>query len=249
MKLVTWNVNGIRSVFKKDFHKTFNELDADIFAIQETRLHDIDKTFEMPGYKMHSFSAEKKGYSGTLVYTKKEPLNVIYGVGVDEFDLEGRLLILEYDNFYLLNSYSPNAQRMLERIDYKIEYNDALYKKMQELSRKKPCILCGDLNVAHQEIDLKNPESNKENAGFSMAERESFSKLLSLGYTDIFRHFYKDKVQYTWWTYRFKARERNIGWRIDYFVTDNNFVKNIKDIKIRDDIFGSDHCPVELYLK
>lgn len=250
MKLATWNVNGIRAIWQKGFADIVKENNADVIALQEIKFHAIDDEFHIDGYKLYDFPAERKGYSGTAVYVKKEPISIAYGIGIEEFDSEGRTLILEYEDFYFINSYTPNAGEELKRMDYKLSYNEALLQKMEELRKIKPCVLTGDLNVAHKEIDLKNPKTNTKNAGFTPEERESFTRLLSHGYVDVFRHFYPDlEDAYTWWSYRFKARDRNVGWRIDYFVTTKGFEDRVESIKIRSDIFGSDHCPVVMTLK
>ncbi|MDD3027810.1 MAG: exodeoxyribonuclease III [Erysipelotrichaceae bacterium] len=250
MKLVSWNVNGLRAVLKKDFIDIFNSIDADIFCIQETKMQDGQAQVDTPDHYQYIYSAHKKGYSGTMVFTKKEPMAVHYGLGVEHLDNEGRLLTLEYEEFYLLNSYSPNSQDALKRLDYRLEYDGALHDYMESLAKIKPVILCGDLNVAHQEIDLKNPARNHFNPGFSDQERDSFSQLLSRGFIDTFRHLYPDVTDiYSWWSYRFKARDKNIGWRIDYFVVSQALKDQIKEAQILNDVYGSDHCPVVLELE
>lgn len=249
MRLVSWNVNGLRAVLKKDFTEIFETIDADIFCIQETKMQDGQAQVDTPNHYQYIYSAHKKGYSGTMVFTKKEPLGVHYGLGVEHLDNEGRLLTLEYEEFYLLNSYSPNSQAELKRLEFRLEYDSVLHDYMEKLAQEKPVILCGDLNVAHQEIDLKNPERNHFNPGFSDQERESFSKLLQRGFVDTFRHLHPDvKDVYSWWSYRFKARDKNIGWRIDYFLVSKALQDKIIDAQILSDVYGSDHCPVVLEL-
>jgi len=248
MKLISWNVNGLRAVVKKDFAKIFEDLDADIFSIQETKLQEGQIDLDLTGYHQYFFYAKKKGYSGTAIFTKKEPISVTQGLGIEEFDDEGRTLILEYKDFYLINSYTPNSQQKLKRIDYRMRYDDALRSYMLKLSADKPVILCGDLNVAHEEIDLKNDKSNHKNPGFSDEEREKFTELLDSGFIDSFRSLHPDEEKYSWWSYRFNARQNNAGWRIDYFVVSNNGQKLIKNADILTDVYGSDHCPIELDL-
>jgi len=248
MKLISWNVNGLRAVVKKDFAKIFEDLDADIFSIQETKLQEGQIDLDLTGYHQYFFYAKKKGYSGTAIFTKKEPISVTQGLGIEEFDDEGRTLILEYKDFYLINSYTPNSQQKLKRIDYRMRYDDALRLYMLKLSADKPVILCGDLNVAHEEIDLKNDKSNHKNPGFSDEEREKFTELLDSGFIDSFRSLHPDEEKYSWWSYRFNARQNNAGWRIDYFVVSNNGQKLIKNADILTDVNGSDHCPIELDL-
>lgn len=250
MKLISWNVNGLRACLNKGFLDFFREIDADIFCIQETKLQEGQVQLELPGYEQYWNYAEKKGYSGTAVFTKPKPLNVRFGLGKEEHDREGRVITLEYDSFFLTNVYTPNAQRGLARLDYRLVWDDAFRSFVQELKQVKPVIICGDLNVAHQEIDLKNPESNRKNAGFTDEERAKFSELLEAGFIDTFRHFYPDKRDaYTWWAYFAKARERNIGWRIDYFLTSQDLEENLVDALIHDQVLGSDHCPVELQVR
>jgi len=250
MKLISWNVNGLRACLNKGFLDFFREIDADIFCIQETKLQEGQVQLELPGYEQYWNYAEKKGYSGTAVFTKPKPLNVRFGLGEEEHDREGRVITLEYDSFFLTNVYTPNAQRGLARLDYRLVWDDAFRSFVQELKQVKPVIICGDLNVAHQEIDLKNPESNRKNAGFTDEERGKFSELLEAGFIDTFRHFYPDKRDaYTWWAYFAKARERNIGWRIDYFLTSQDLEENLVDALIHDQVLGSDHCPVELQVR
>ncbi|TGD21245.1 exodeoxyribonuclease III [Companilactobacillus suantsaicola] len=248
MKLISWNVNGLRAVVKKDFVKIFQDLDADIFSIQETKLQEGQIDLELPGYHQYFFYAQKKGYSGTAIFTKEEPLNVQKGLGIPEFDDEGRTLILEFPQFYLIDSYTPNSQQKLKRLDYRMRYDDALRDYMNELATKKPVILCGDLNVAHEEIDLKNDKTNHKNPGFSDEERNKFTELLNSGFIDSFRSLHPDEEKYSWWSYRFNARKNNAGWRIDYFVVSNNGKDLIQKADILNDIYGSDHCPIELDL-
>ncbi len=247
MKLVSWNVNGLRAILKKNFDEVFKELDADIFCIQETKMQPGQAEVETPEHYQYLYSAQRKGYSGTMIFTKLEPLEVSYGLGIEHLDTEGRLITLEFEKFYLINSYTPNSQHELKRLDFRLEYDAALREYMSNLAKNKGVILCGDLNVAHQEIDLKNPKTNHFNPGFSDEERASFSNLLQLGFIDTFRYLYPDKTDsYSWWSYRFKARDRNIGWRIDYFVVSNHFENRIKNADILNNIMGSDHCPVLL---
>jgi len=248
MKLISWNVNGLRAVVKKDFAGIVKDLDADIFSIQETKLQAGQLDLELAGYHQYYFYAKKKGYSGTAVFVKKEPISVKQGIGIEEFDDEGRTLTLEYPEFYLINSYTPNSQPKLKRVDYRMRYDDALRDYMLKLSADKPVILCGDLNVAHEEIDLKNPKSNHKNPGFSDQEREKFTELLDSGFIDSFRSLHPDEEKYSWWSYRFNARKNNAGWRIDYFVVSNNGKDLIQNADILNDVFGSDHCPIELDL-
>ena len=246
MKFISWNVNGFRACLNKGFEEFFKNTDADFFCIQETKMQPGQADFKADGYYQYWYSAEKKGYSGTAVFTKHEPLNVTYGLGIEEHDHEGRIITLEYENFYLLCVYTPNAQRELARLSYRMEWEDALREYMKKLDSTKPVIYCGDLNVAHEEIDLKNPKSNHFSAGFSDEERGKFSELLSAGFTDTFRELYPEKVQYSWWSYMYHAREKNVGWRIDYFVVSQRLFKNVKDSFILTEIMGSDHCPVGL---
>lgn len=248
MKLISWNVNGLRAVVKKDFIETFNTLNADIFSVQETKLHQDQIDLELPGYHQYFFDAIRKGYSGTAVFTKEEPINVTRGLGIEDLDTEGRTLTLEFPKFYLINSYSPNSQQELKRLDFKLSYNDALHDYMKKLSEKKPVILCGDLNVAHKEIDLKNDKTNHHNPGFSDEERQKFTELLDDGFVDSFRYLHPEEVKYSWWSYRFNARKNNSGWRIDYFVVSKNGKNMIDKAEILNDIYGSDHCPIELDL-
>ncbi|WP_302208869.1 exodeoxyribonuclease III [uncultured Veillonella sp.] len=247
MKLISWNVNGLRAAVTKGFMESFNELDADIFCLQETKLQPDQISLELPGYEQYWNSAVKKGYSGTAVFTRIKPLSVTNGIGIEEHDQEGRVITAEYDNFYLVCCYTPNSQRELARLEYRMTWEDAFRNYLLELDKKKPVILCGDLNVAHQEIDLKNPKTNRKNAGFSDEERAKMTELLDAGFTDTFRHLYPDAIEeYSWWSYMGKARERNTGWRIDYFITSKRLDDKIQEAKIHQQIFGSDHCPVEL---
>ena len=250
MKFVSWNVNGFRAVLKKGFEEIFNDLDADFFCLQETKMQAGQADFHPDGYKIYFNSAVKKGYSGTAVFVKEsvgEPLSVAYGIK-GEHDDEGRVITLEYPEFYLICCYVPNAQDGLKRIDYRCEFEDAMREYMRELDSVKPVIYCGDLNVAHNEIDLKNPGPNRGNAGFSDEERGKMTELLGAGFTDTFRYLYPDTVTYSWWSYRMKARERNAGWRIDYFIISDRLTEKLKDAVILTDIFGSDHCPVSVIM-
>lgn len=249
MKLISWNVNGFRACLKKGYEDFFNAIDADIFCIQETKMQPDQADFAPEGYSIYFNSAIKKGYSGTAVFSKVEPLSVSYGMNGLHND-EGRLITLEFEKFYLVNCYTPNAQSELARLDYRMEFEDDFRGYLSDLNKQKPVILCGDLNVAHREIDLKNPKTNVGNPGFSDEEREKFTKLLEAGFTDSFRYLYPDVTDaYSWWSYRFKAREKNIGWRIDYFVVSNDVKDNIKEAKIYPEILGSDHCPVGLEIE
>ncbi len=250
MKLISWNVNGLRACLKKDFLASFRTLDADVFCLQETKLqhHAGDLELDLPGYHQFWNSAEKKGYSGVAVFTKAEPLSVTYGLGVEDHDHEGRVITAEFPGFYLVCCYTPNAQNELKRLDYRMTWEDAFRAYLQKLDAVKPVILCGDLNVAHQEIDLKNPKTNRRNAGFTDEEREKMTDLLAAGFADTYRTLYPEKVEYSWWSYRFKAREKNAGWRIDYFIVSNRLMDRVADAKIHTEVFGSDHCPVELTL-
>lgn len=247
MKLISWNVNGLRAAMTKGFMDAFNELDADMFCLQETKLQPEQIEMVLPGYEQYWNSAVKKGYSGTAIFTRVKPLSVVNGIGIEEHDQEGRVITAEYDNFYLVTCYTPNSQRELVRLDYRMTWEDAFRSYLLELDKKKPVILCGDLNVAHNEIDLKNPKTNRKNAGFSDEEREKMTELLGAGFTDTFRFLYPDAVDaYSWWSYMGKARDRNVGWRIDYFVTSQRLNDAIVEAKIHSQILGSDHCPVEL---
>ncbi len=247
MKLISWNVNGLRAAMTKGFMDAFNELDSDMFCLQETKLQPEQIEMVLPGYEQYWNSAVKKGYSGTAIFTRVKPLSVVNGIGIEEHDQEGRVITAEYDNFYLVTCYTPNSQRELARLDYRMTWEDAFRAYLLELDKKKPVILCGDLNVAHNEIDLKNPKTNRKNAGFSDEEREKMTELLGAGFTDTFRFLYPDAVDaYSWWSYMGKARDRNVGWRIDYFVTSQRLDDAIVEAKIHSQILGSDHCPVEL---
>lgn len=244
MKFISWNVNGFRAVLGKGFSDFFLSADADFFCIQETKMQPGDADFAPEGYYQYWNSAEKKGYSGTAVFTKHEPLSVRYGIGIPEHDTEGRAITLEYEDFYLLCVYTPNAQRELARLGYRMSWEDALRAYIVELDRKKPVIYCGDLNVAHEEIDLKNPKTNHFSAGFSDEERGKFSELLSEGFSDTFRALYPERVLYSWWSYMYRAREKNVGWRIDYFVVSERLMPKVRDSFILTEVQGSDHCPV-----
>ena len=249
MKLISWNVNGIRACLEKGFLDAFRALDADFFCLQETKALQEQVQLELPGYEQFWYSAEKKGYSGTAIFTKHSPLSVRYGVGIEELDHEGRLITLEYENFFLVTCYTPNAQDGLKRLDHRMAWEDAFRKYLTELDQVKPVIICGDLNVAHNEIDLKNPKTNRGNAGFSDEERGKFGELLEAGFTDSFRYLYPELTgAYSWWSYRANARKNNAGWRIDYFLVSNRLREQILEAKIHSDIYGSDHCPVEIGL-
>lgn len=249
MKFISWNVNGLRAVAGKNFTEAFEALDADFFCLQETKMQEGQLDIAFLGY--HSFwnYADKKGYSGTAIFTKHAPLGVFYGMGIDEHDHEGRLITLEYESFYLVCCYTPNSQDGLRRLDYRMQWEDDFRQYLLKLDSKKPVILCGDLNVAHEEIDLKNPKTNRKNAGFTDEERMKMTTLLESGFTDTFRHFYPDLTDaYSWWSYRFRAREKNTGWRIDYFIVSNRLVPQLQSAAIHNEIMGSDHCPVEVVL-
>ena len=246
MKFISWNVNGFRACLNKGFGDFFNNENADFFSIQESKMQPGQAEFEAKGYYQYWYSAEKKGYSGTAIFAKHEPISVKYGLGIDEHDHEGRAITLEYENFYLLNVYTPNSQRELTRLGYRMTWEDALRNYMMELDKVKPVIYCGDLNVAHEEIDLKNPKTNHFSAGFTDEERGKFSELLANGFSDTFRSLYPDKVEYSWWSYMFQARQKNVGWRIDYFVVSNRIMDKVKEAKIHTEIMGSDHCPVSI---
>ncbi len=247
MKFISWNVNGIRACVGKGFADAFTSLDADFFCLQETKMQAGQLNLEFEGYESYWNYAEKKGYSGTAIFTKHHPLNVTYGLGIEEHDHEGRVITLEYENFYFITVYVPNSQDELQRLDYRMTWEDAFRAYICELDKKKPVIFCGDLNVAHKEIDLKNPKTNRRSAGFTDEERGKFTELLEAGFTDTFRYFYPDQEHiYSWWSYRFKSRERNTGWRIDYFVTSERLNEKLQDAKIHNEIYGSDHCPVEV---
>ena len=250
MKLVSWNVNGLRAIYKKCFKESFKELNADIFCIQETKMQEGQIELELQGYHQYYNYAERKGYSGTAIFTKKEPINVTYGIGIEEHDKEGRVITLEFDKFYMVNCYTPNSGRELARLEYRMIWEDEFKKYLIRLDKQKPVIICGDLNVAHTEIDLKNPKSNRKNAGFTDEERSKIDNLLKSGFTDTFRKIYPDKEgAYTWWSYMFNARANNAGWRIDYFLVSDRISKNIKDAYIYSEIMGSDHCPVGLEIE
>lgn len=247
MKFISWNVNGLRAVTGKNFMEDFTKLDADFFCLQETKLQGGQIELDLPGYYQYWNYAEKKGYSGTAVFTKKEPLSVTYGLGIEEHDHEGRVITLEYEDFYLVTVYTPNSQDELKRLDYRMTWEDAFRIYLNGLAEKKGVIVCGDMNVAHQEIDLKNPKTNHHNAGFTDEERAKMTELLESGFVDSFRHFYPDaKDIYSWWSYRFQARQKNAGWRIDYFLVSENIKERMVDASIHTEVFGSDHCPVEL---
>lgn len=248
MKFISWNVNGLRACVGKDFENQFKELDADFFCLQETKMQEGQLNLQFEGYESYWNYAEKKGYSGTAIYTKHKPLNVNYGMGVEEHDHEGRIITLEYDQFYLVTCYTPNSQTELKRLDYRMTWEDDFRKFLKSLDAKKPVVICGDLNVAHEEIDIKNPKTNRRNAGFTDEEREKMTVLLNDGFTDSFRYLHPDEVTYSWWSYRFKAREKNVGWRIDYFLVSDRIKKQITEARIHTEIMGSDHCPVEVDL-
>ncbi len=248
MKFISWNVNGIRACITKGFKEVFEELDADFFCIQESKLQEGQVELELPGYRQYWNYAEKKGYSGTAIFTKHEPLSVTYGLNIEEHDKEGRVITLEYEGFYMVTVYTPNSKDGLLRLDYRMTWEDAFREYLNRLAEDKPVIVCGDLNVAHEEIDLKNPSSNHKNAGFTDEERGKFTELLNSGFTDSFRYLHPEDVEYSWWSYRFKARERNAGWRIDYFLVSDSIKDKIDSASIHQEIFGSDHCPVELDL-
>ena len=249
MKLISWNVNGLRACVGKNFMDFFHEIDADIFCIQESKLQEGQIELDLPGYHQYWNYAEKKGYSGTAIFTKQEPLSVSYGIGIEEHDKEGRVITLEFEKFYMITVYTPNSQNELARLPYRMEWEDAFLSYLKKLEENKPVVFCGDLNVAHKEIDLKNPKSNRKNAGFTDEEREKFSILLNNGFIDTFRYFYPDAEGiYSWWSYRFQARAKNAGWRIDYFVISECLKDNLKGAHIHTEILGSDHCPVECIL-
>ena len=249
MKLLSWNVNGLRACITKGFNDFFKEIDADIFCIQESKMQE-DQALEIQydGYYRYMNSAEKKGYSGTIIFTKIKPLNVTYGLGIEEHDSEGRIITAEYEKFFLVNCYTPNSKRELERLDYRMVWEDEVRKYLMKLDKIKPVVYCGDLNVAHEEIDIKNPKTNHMSAGFTDKEREKMTALLNSGFIDSFRTLYKDKVEYSWWSYMRQARQKNIGWRIDYFIISERLKDNLKDSIIHTEILGSDHCPIELDL-
>ncbi|SNT27067.1 exodeoxyribonuclease-3 [Anaerovirgula multivorans] len=250
MRLISWNVNGLRACVGKGFLEYFKEVDADIFCLQETKLQEGQINLELEGYQQYWNYAVKKGYSGTAIFTKEKPLSAVYGIGIEEHDQEGRVITLEFEKFYLVNVYTPNAQRGLARLDYRMVWEDLFRKHLKGLDSLKPVIVCGDLNVAHKEIDLKNPKTNRKNAGFTDEERGKMTALLETGFMDSFRYFYPDKEEaYTWWSYMGRARERNVGWRIDYFIVSEKLKTLLKDAEIHSDITGSDHCPVVLKIE
>ena len=250
MKLISWNVNGIRACVRKNFMEFFNEVNADIFCLQETKLQENQIDLQLDGYHQYWNYAKKKGYSGTAIFTKKEPLSVMYGINIEEHDQEGRVITLEFEDFYMVTVYTPNSQNELKRLDYRMKWEDDFRNYLKELDDKKPVIVCGDLNVAHKEIDLKNPKTNRKNAGFTDEERNKFTELMEAGFIDTFRYFYPDKENiYSWWSYRFKAREKNAGWRIDYFCVSEKLKDRLVSASIHTEVLGSDHCPVELVIK
>ena len=249
-KLISWNVNGLRACVGKGFLDYFKEADADIFCIQETKMQEGQLTLELDGYHQYWNSAVKKGYSGTAIFTKKEPVSVSYGIGIEEHDQEGRVITLEFEDFYFITVYTPNSQSELKRLDYRMKWESDFLSYLKKLEERKPVVFCGDLNVAHTEIDLKNPKTNRKNAGFTDEERQKFTELLEAGFIDTFRYFYPDKEGiYSWWSYRFKAREKNAGWRIDYFCVSEGLKDRLKGAKILTDVYGSDHCPVILEME
>lgn len=247
MKFVTWNVNGLRAATKKGFHDFFYGLDADIFAIQETKMQEEQKEFDFPNYFEYWNCADKKGYSGTLIYTKQKPLNVFYGID-SKYNDEGRIITLEFDTYFFVTVYVPNSQRELTRLDYRMIFEEDFRAYLRSLDKQKPVVMCGDLNVAHKPIDLKNPDTNERNAGYTIEERTKFQALLDAGFIDSYRYLYPERIQYTWWSYMFQARPRNIGWRIDYFIVSDHAKDLIKDVVIHEDQLGSDHCPVEIQI-
>lgn len=250
MKLISWNVNGLRACVQKGFLEYFNSVNADVFCIQESKLQEGQIELDLPGYEQYWNYAEKKGYSGTAIFTKVKPLTVSYGINIEEHDKEGRVITLEFDDYYVITVYTPNSQNELARLDYRMKWEDDFRNYLKSLERNKPVILCGDLNVAHKEIDLKNPSTNRKNAGFTDEEREKFSTLLNSGFIDTFRYFYPDLTgSYSWWSYRFNARKNNAGWRIDYFVVSESLKDRLESAKIHTEVLGSDHCPVELTIK
>lgn len=249
MKFISWNVNGLRACVGKGFKESFAQLDADFFCLQETKMQAGQLDIELPGYDAYWNYAEKKGYSGTAIFTRHQPLGVSYGLGIEEHDHEGRVITLEMDDFYLVTVYTPNSQDQLRRLDYRMTWEDDFRTYLQRLDAVKPVIVCGDMNVAHEEIDLKNPKTNRKNAGFTDEEREKMTQLLAAGFTDTFRYKYPEQVTYSWWSYRFRAREKNAGWRIDYFLISDRLRDRLEDAKIHTEIYGSDHCPVELDLR
>ena len=249
MKLISWNVNGLRACVGKDFEQQFKALDADFFCLQETKMQAGQLDISFPGYTSYWNYADKKGYSGTAIFTKHKPLDVTYGIGMDEHDHEGRVITLEMDDFYIVTVYTPNSQDGLRRLDYRMKWEKDFQDYLHRLDRKKPVVVCGDMNVAHEEIDIKNPKTNRRNAGFTDEEREKMTQLLDSGFIDTFRMLYPEQVTYSWWSYRFRARERNTGWRIDYFLISERLRDRLEDAKIHTEIMGSDHCPVEVDLK
>jgi len=249
MKFISWNVNGLRACVGKEFEQQFKDLDADFFCLQETKMQAGQLDLSFPGYESYWNYADKKGYSGTAIFTKHKPLNVTYGIDIDEHDHEGRVITLEMEDFYLVTVYTPNSQDGLRRLEYRMKWEDDFQAYLHKLDEKKPIIVCGDMNVAHQEIDLKNPKTNHKNAGFTDEEREKMTQLLSNGFIDTFRTLYPEQVTYSWWSYRFRAREKNTGWRIDYFLISERLKDRLEDAKIHTEIMGSDHCPVEITLK
>ena len=249
MKFISWNVNGLRACVGKDFEQQFKDLNADFFCLQETKMQAGQLDLSFPGYESYWNYADKKGYSGTAIYTKHKPLNVTYGIDIDEHDHEGRVITLEMDDFYLITVYTPNSQDGLRRLDYRMKWEEDFQAYLHRLDAIKPVIVCGDMNVAHQEIDLKNPKANHKNAGFTDEEREKMTQLLSNGFIDTFRTLYPEQVTYSWWSYRFRAREKNTGWRIDYFLISERLKDRLEDAKIHTEIMGSDHCPIEITLK
>ena len=248
MRFVSWNVNGLRACVGKGFEESFSKLDADFFCLQETKMQADQLDLQFPGYESFWNFADKKGYSGTAIFTRQKPIQVTYGIGIDEHDHEGRVITMEMEDFYLITCYTPNSQDGLRRLDYRMKWEDDFMDYLKRLDAVKPIILCGDLNVAHEEIDLKNPKTNRKNAGFTDEERAKMTRLLSNGFIDSFRQLYPEQVTYSWWSYRFRAREKNAGWRIDYFIVSERLLQRIKDAKIHTEILGSDHCPVELEL-
>lgn len=250
MKFISWNVNGLRACVQKDFEESFRTLDADFFCLQETKMQAGQLDLQFEGYTSYWNYAEKKGYSGTAIFTRHTPLSVTYGMGIEEHDHEGRIITLEMETFYLITVYTPNSQDGLRRLEYRMKWEDDFLAYIRQLDKKKPVIICGDLNVAHEEIDLKNPKTNRKNAGFTDEERNKMTVMLENGFTDTFRYFYPEQKEiYSWWSYRFKAREKNAGWRIDYFIVSDRLRERLEGAKIHTEIFGSDHCPVELTLK
>lgn len=249
MKFISWNVNGLRACVGKGFEESFTQLDADFFCLQETKMQAGQLDINLPGYDAYWNYAEKKGYSGTAIFTRHQPLGVSYGLGIEEHDHEGRVITLEMDDFYLVTVYTPNSQDQLRRLDYRMTWENDFRAYLQRLDAMKPVIVCGDMNVAHEEIDLKNPKTNRKNAGFTDEEREKMTQLLAAGFTDTFRYKYPEQVTYSWWSYRFRAREKNAGWRIDYFLISDRLRDRLEDAKIHTEIYGSDHCPVELDLR